>query len=555
MSSFISGFRAVLAALVAILVIEAAIYAAHPSTFVERSNYLDWNYGTPEIFHKAIIYQKLEDFADSSPDIIQVGDSSGLHGVRPDIVMRHLGGMKYLNLSCCAPTGFNGYYAIADFMFRRNPSIKVLVLYISLNNMPQVGAVAGDRIAGGPERVRASFTDVWTYFNPPSMALRRQATDAVYSRWGNLRAREKRFFEVGGIFEDMLESVGEHAGWWGEHDDRFAGTRLREFWRGLCGEDGTRLVGDGDVNYMHDPVVGKRSYARAYFQLFADLAARHGAKLVVMIQPYPCQKFEGGFVQARRADLEFVRNANPNMAYRPEAVFEPWPTAMFTGADHLRSDYDEVNSERVGRFLADVLGIPDTAERRQARPREHAAESTESRQRSIWPSAGDAGVKMDGLAVAPSRPSDGLLPVPVQLKEGKDVGQHLVEIDLKDTHPATRYMVSAIVKPIGDRRLRLEVLEAGSSADRGNVQCNFDRLEALRGARTADAGLEILPDGWMRCWVVPAITPANAIVNLVVLNEGGRRFYAGDGTSGILVKDVIVEPWQLPSWTSQSSGR
>jgi hypothetical protein len=544
MSSFISAFKAVIAALAAIVVIEAAVFAGHPSSFVERSNYLDWNYGSPEIFHKAMIYQKLDDFADSAPDIIQVGDSSGLHGVNPDVVMKYLGGMKYANLSAVANSGFGGYYAIADFMFRRNPSIKWLVLYVTLNDMPRVDMISGDQVTGGADRIQNSFTAPWAYVNPPSMALRRRVTDAVYSRWGTLRPRQTRFFEVGEVFSDMLVSIRKHFGWWPEHDPRFAGTRLRDYWRQFCDDNGTRVVGDGDQFHLHDPILGRRSYVRAYLQRFADLAARHGAELVIMFHPYPCQKLEGGFLPARRADLETVRESNTNVAYRPEAMFEPWPISAFITADHLRAGYDERNSERVGRFLADVLGIRDIPPGRS--PGGPQAGSLAPNPRGILGPAGEGAAKTDGASIRPSTGGDGSSPTSVDIVESSGYGAHLVKIELGDLQPGARYAVSAVVKPIHARGLRLEVLDSDFSVNRGNAQCKMNELEAERGANTMDAGIEVMPDGWMRCWFVPTFAASKAILNLALLNEGGQRVYMGDGNSGVQVKNLALQPWTLP---------
>jgi hypothetical protein len=549
MSSFISGFKAVVAALAAILVIEAAVLATHPSTFVERSNYLDWNYGTPEIFHKAMIYQKLDDFAYSAPDIIQVGDSSGLHGVNPDVVMKYLGGLRYVNLSSIANAGFDGQYAIAEFMFRRNPSIKALVLYVTLNQLPNVDMTGGDQNTGGPERIQESFTAPWAYLNPPSMAVRRQVTDAVYSRWGTLRPRQARFFDVGEVFGDMLVSIREHFGWWPEHDPRFAGARLRNYWRQMCDDSGTRVFGDGGRYYLHDPILGKRSYFLAYLQRFADLAASHGAKLVVIFHPYPCSKLEGDFLPARKADVEAVRDSNPNVVYRPESVFEPWPMAAFITYDHLRAGYDERNFERVGRFLADALGARDGPQGRVEQPGNPPAESLAPNPRSVLRALGRAGgatAEADGVSITPSPEGEGPASASVRIVESGGYGPHLARIELKDLQPDGRYVVSATVKPIGVRGLRMEILDSGSSVDRGNVQCDMNGLEAVRGAQTPDAGLEALPDGWMRCWLVPTAASAHAILNLVVLNDGGQRTYAGGGNSGILVKDVTIQPWHLP---------
>ena len=66
---------------------------------VERSNYLNWMYGKTDPFHKFIIYAKMREILSSDADIVQVGDSSGFHGIRPDLVTNELDGLRYFNLS------------------------------------------------------------------------------------------------------------------------------------------------------------------------------------------------------------------------------------------------------------------------------------------------------------------------------------------------------------------------------------------------------------------------------------------------------------------------
>ena len=94
----------------------------------------------------------------NDPDVIQIGDSSGFHAIVPRIVDQYLGGLKYENLSCCANTGFDGYYTIAEFMLRNTPSIKAVVLYMSLNNPPRDPATVADR---GGWRRRSHAKRLW----------------------------------------------------------------------------------------------------------------------------------------------------------------------------------------------------------------------------------------------------------------------------------------------------------------------------------------------------------------------------------------------------------
>ena len=99
MSSYTSSFKAILAALAVIAGIEATSAMVFPSTPVERSGYLNWNFNTVETFHKVIISEKLANAVRNQPDVIQIGDSSGFHGIVPRIVDQYLGGLRYENLS------------------------------------------------------------------------------------------------------------------------------------------------------------------------------------------------------------------------------------------------------------------------------------------------------------------------------------------------------------------------------------------------------------------------------------------------------------------------
>ena len=92
MNSYISSFKAVLAALAVIAAIEAGYEATAPAAPVERSGYLNLNFNAKEFVHKSLIQEKLINAVQHRPDVIQIGDSSGLHGIIPRIVDQYLGG-------------------------------------------------------------------------------------------------------------------------------------------------------------------------------------------------------------------------------------------------------------------------------------------------------------------------------------------------------------------------------------------------------------------------------------------------------------------------------
>src|SRR5262249_12811124 len=172
MRSYASALRPFVIALAVIALTEAVFGLALRPNIVERTKF-----SLLDRFHSTAIFRKLGEFADSSPDIVQVGDSTGFHGVRPDGGMRYLGGLKYLNLSCCARMGSRGYYGIADFMLRRNPSIKAVVLYVGLRNLPRADLIAGQHQFG--EFVETSLTTPFAYLSPPTVSARQKIVDAM----------------------------------------------------------------------------------------------------------------------------------------------------------------------------------------------------------------------------------------------------------------------------------------------------------------------------------------------------------------------------------------
>src|ERR1700736_7076009 len=255
MSSSIFSFRTLAIAAVLVGLIEGVCALALRPGFVERANL-----GLLDLFEDGVIFGKLARFADSSPDVIQVGDSSGFHGVRPELVMPYLGGLKYVNLSCCASTGYRGYYGIADFMLRRNPGIKAVVLYVSLNNLPRADLIEGQHQLG--EFIQNSLTTPFSYLSPATIALRQRIVD-VMDRKGQAK--------IDAIFTAALrQSAREHNGWWPEHDRRLAGEKRVEYWRQTCGASGVAVQNDDETFYGND----KQSYMLSEFQRFASLTAQ-----------------------------------------------------------------------------------------------------------------------------------------------------------------------------------------------------------------------------------------------------------------------------------------
>ncbi|HEY6331995.1 MAG TPA: hypothetical protein VI756_21885, partial [Blastocatellia bacterium] len=245
MSSFTSAFRPILVAVAVIAGLEAAVMAVRHPDDVERSNFMTYGYLRPEV-HRLIVYEKLRAFVRSSPDVIQIGDSTGFYGVNPDIVSSRLGGLRYVNLSCCANMGFDGYYAVSHFMLRRNPSIKAVVLYFSAFNFIYPNA---DNSFADP--LESSFDSLRSYLMPPSLALRREVTDAIYTLGG--RPRTSANPEI----ERKIGFIRHHEGWLPEDDIRVSGKALDDRFRMQCGPERFIVWNDSDDYYSRDLVSGR----------------------------------------------------------------------------------------------------------------------------------------------------------------------------------------------------------------------------------------------------------------------------------------------------------
>jgi hypothetical protein len=278
-------------------------------------------------------------------------------------------------------------------------------------------------------------------------------------------------------------------------------------------------------------------------QRFSDLAARHGAKFVVIFHPHPCQRFVGNYLSARRADLELVRTSNKNFAFAPESIFESWPKEAFSAYDHLRVGYEAKNSERVGRLLASSLGISSPAQDERQFSGKPLFPFDSSGAQSIlgwatlsWSTNGVSATPCNRCDAADHAPA-----VPLEIIEGTGNGLHAAEMTLSDIEPGALYIISALVKSIGDRGLSINLLGANSPAEVGNVHCNMDRLEAMRGIGAVDAGLDFVSDGWSRCWVGLVLPSTHARLIIALLDKGEQQFYTGDGNAGVLLKDLTLQ--------------
>src|SRR5260370_38195148 len=130
----------------------------------------------------------MKDILSSDLDIVQVGDSSGFHGIRPDLVTGEIGDIRYFNLSTVANTGFDGYYDFLQFALDHNPKVRAIVLYLSLRFLPKPGMIGGYAQLGAA-KIHEAYVGPWSIIAFPPSALRPVATGDLYTLFGLVAPR------------------------------------------------------------------------------------------------------------------------------------------------------------------------------------------------------------------------------------------------------------------------------------------------------------------------------------------------------------------------------
>ena len=524
MNSFISSFRALLAALAIIVLVEGGYSVDNASSPVERSNYLNWNFNSDELFHKVVIYEKLQTAVRNKPDIIQVGDSSGFHGIVPRIVDQYLGGLKYENLSCCANTGFDGYYSITDFMLRNTPEIKAVVLYISLNNPPRDPASVETGVVGGADRIRNAFGVLAPFTSPPTLSAREDLVSAVYTL-GNA-VSHRGLMPLSTMWPELIRFLQTERGWFPEHDPHQVPERQADMLTALCGPTGVRTVGGhSPEDFTRDIFGTRRSYAAVELRRLADLAARHNAKLVLMIQPYPCE-LAGSLVPALQSDIAAVMADYSNVIVPDRALYERWPGPWFVSADHLKIGHEDAASRRVGRAVAKAMNVSFVEPRQPPAPKPPV---------SIWSSSDFTATswQAEGLLLTRQPNGKGVLAV-----ETADAGRHYVRMTVPDLQPQ-RYIASITFRTASPRHVYLDVSSLHAPGNYLYFHCSESLLESTRSTDVLDSEIEELPGHVFRCWGKFKLTTRGATIGIGL---SPRKYDAGphqgDGQSSVVLYEA-----------------
>ena len=370
MNSYISHFKWLAITAVCFVAIEAVIHFAAPSPEAVRNNFLELSFAKPEMVQRAFVATKVAQLDNADPDFIQVGDSSGLHGVQSPIIESYIGG-RYLNMSVAANLGYWGYYALAEHFLRRSKHVKALVLYFTpAGAFPSKSLLNGNGLMAG-DLDRAFDNPAYALLHVPSLGHRRAVTDDVYYLGGLLWAPPRPLIPNNGYL--MLRDIVRASGGWARETD-IPGDKipvnLLDGMRRLFPDLANVPDDEAIQSFIHRwPKIGVESQwdwsslsMRTCFQIVLDrylaLAKRHGAKLIVITNPAPeffLRKEFKNFFRFKDMQAELVRyaKAHPEVAIAGLSV---WPDSHFSVFSHVGTPYEVDNSIRVAKYLKSVLG-------------------------------------------------------------------------------------------------------------------------------------------------------------------------------------------------------
>ena len=136
------SFSKLLLAICLILVIELTVFLVNNYEdllkIIRAENILEMSFLKKEAFTKKMISVKNFFLLNQDSDILIVGDSSGLYGLKPSVINNYFKNHKTINLSITAEISWNGHREIADYYLKNNKNIKYLIFHFSAYILPRI---------------------------------------------------------------------------------------------------------------------------------------------------------------------------------------------------------------------------------------------------------------------------------------------------------------------------------------------------------------------------------------------------------------------------------
>ena len=317
-----------------------------------ENTFFDNKFKKLDVGQKYIVLYKSQIFKKNNAEFLQVGDSSGFYGVRPIIVNSYLNGLNYLNLSCCADSGWEGYVYTANHYLKNNPEAKYLVLYASPYSLPM------QYKKGFSEDLKNIFGDVkdknfFKIFNYiPSLYHRKRILNFLYQNDIEDKSKEyKRVIKNLGVVNNF---------------ESYTGYKYSEFIKYLSSSKGwlpyDRKKGwkDMPINKCGNGIT--RNFYDAYgnptlknsLQKIKKIADRYNTKLIVLFNPVACK--DSKKMGPIHNEIKSFKKLNPDVLV-PLNFINTNDKEDFSDRWHLTPKASIKQSHEIGKILEDYLNL------------------------------------------------------------------------------------------------------------------------------------------------------------------------------------------------------
>jgi hypothetical protein len=160
------------------------------------------------------------------------------------------------------------------------------------------------------------------------------------------------------------------------------------------------------------------------------------------------------------------------------------------------------------------------------------------------------GVKLTpGAAVAPDGSNTA-----VRLAETSDYNWHRIETAVHGLTAGSVHTVSLFVKSVGPILIQFEMRDE-KPGKHGIAQFNLqEKAVVYETPDVSGAGMQELPDGWIRCWAALPYSGDTAVFDLALMTRHAALIYRGDSSVALLIWGVQFEPGNRPNAYAGAKG-
>lgn len=296
------------------------------------------NYEKEDVSQAYMIGYKNYIFFNEEAEFIQIGDSSGFYGLKPEIVQQYVNA-KYINGSCCVMMGWDGYYGIGERYLKNNKKRKYLVLYLTpytiLKTYPNINLEG---------RLYNLYSSIWGgFYQLPSIYFRKKTVETFY--YGRERKDEDRFMkyimgEYLPLNQNYLDFMYNNLGWlpYSKKPEELTHMATEE-----CGYD---MVKD-NVEIDQNLIVNNLTRIK-------NLSDKYQVKMILLFNPVACR--DSLKIKDLVNAIKIFHQKYPDVIM-PFDLITTQNKEDFSDESHLTPEAAEINSIRIGKALKEILKI------------------------------------------------------------------------------------------------------------------------------------------------------------------------------------------------------